>query len=310
MSFTSAVRPLSLSALLAAAALGLGFHPAAQAEESLFGYSYVTDLLPKGAKEVEQWATWRRQKTGGYFDQVDGRTEIEYGLTDNLQLAFYANYTWARAYHNGPFGETTTPEPLSYDHPGADDHYSGQRFVGFSGEAIYRLWSPYTDPIGVAFYIEPTIGPAFRELEAKLILQKNFLDDRLVLAFNFTYAPEWRYDTDDDNPTQKKWGYETDVNMNFAASYRFAPNWSAGAELVNEHEYNSFNFRRETNNGYFFGPTVHYGGKNFFVTATLLEQMPWATPHSDTVPGAIVGRRVYDNDYEKYRLRIKAGWYF
>jgi hypothetical protein len=301
-------RSRGLLAVLALCVSSLSYQ--AKAEESQFGYVYTTDLLPQGAKEVEQWATWRHQKTGGYFDQIDGRTEFEFGLTDKLQLAFYANYVWSRAYHDGPFGETTPPEPLSYDKPGPDDHYNATRFVGFSAEAIYRLWSPYSDPLGVAVYVEPTIGPAFRELEAKLILQKNFLDDRLVTAFNLTYAPEWRYDTVEDDPTRKTWGYETDVNANVAASYRFAPNWSAGFELINEHEYNSYTFSKESNDGYFFGPVIHYGGKKFFVTATFLEQLPWASEHSDTVPGANVDRRIYDNDFEKYRLRIKAGWYF
>lgn len=311
MSSAARLQPvLRISSLLLAAVAGLGFSAITTAEESQFGYVYTTDLLPQGAKEVEQWATWRHQKISGYFDQIDGRTEFEYGMMDKLQLAFYANYVWARAYHNGPFGDTTPPEPLSYDRPGPDDHYNAKRFVGFSGEAIYRLWSPYTDPLGVAVYVEPTVGPAFRELETKLILQKNFLDDRLVTAFNFTYAPEWRYDWADDSFTHKKWQEETDINFNVAASYRFAPNWSAGFELVNEHEYNSYNFTKESNNGYFFGPSIHYGGKQFFVTATFLEQLPWATAHSDTVPGALVGGRTFDNDFEKYRVRVKAGWYF
>ena len=131
-----------------------------------------------------------------------------------------------------------------------------------------------------------------------------------MTAFNLTYAPEWRYDTVEEDPTRKAWGYETDVNANIAASYRFAPNWSAGFELINEHEYNSYTFSKESNDGYFFGPVIHYGGKKFFVTATFLEQLPRASEHSDTVPGANVDRRIYDNDFEKYRLRIKAGWYF
>lgn len=280
------------------------------AEESQFGYVYTTDLLPKGAREVEQWATWRHQKVDGYFDQVDGRTEIEYGLTDRLQVAVYANYTWTRAYHNGPDAQTTPPEPFSYDQPGPDDHYKTARFVGFSGEAIYRLLSPYTDGVGLAVYLEPTLGPSFRELESKIIVQKNFLDDRLILAGNLTYAPEQRYLPNADNPDSKSWQEETDVNYNIAASFRFMPNWSAGAEFLNEREYNSYHFSNESNCAYFFGPSVHFGGKDFFVTATLLEQLPWAQTHSDTVTDAIVGGRTYDNDFEKYRLRVKFGMYF
>ena len=289
-------------------ALTLAFFSSSHAEESQFGYVYTTDLLPKGASELEQWATWRHQKNGGYFDQIDARTEFEYGVADNLQAAIYANYAWSRAYHNGPFGATTPPEPFVYDLPGPDQHYSATRFVGVSGELIYRVLSPYTDALGVAFYTEPTIGPGFYELESKLILQKNFLDDRLIFAFNYTYAPELRYASDTAGGP-KSWTEETDTNAYFAGSFRFRANWSAGFEFLNEREYASYDFSREANSGYFLGPSLHYGGKKFFVTATLLEQLPWARTHEDTVPGAVVGGRVVDNDFEKYRLRIKVGFY-
>jgi len=297
------------AALLAAlGALALASPGPAQAEESQFGYVYTTDLLPKGARELEQWATWRHQKTGGYFDQIDARTEFEYGVADNLQTALYANYAWTRAYHNGPFGETTPPEPFSYDIPAPNQHYSATRFVGVSGEIIYRVFSPYTDVLGVAIYSEPTIGPGFYELETKLILQRNFLDDRLILAFNYTYAPELRY-VSDTAGGPKNWQEETDTNAYFAGSFRFRANWSAGFEFLNEREYDSYDFSHATNSGFFLGPSFHYGGKKFFVTATFLEQLPWAGTHRDTVPGAIVGGRDFDNDFEKYRVRIKVGFY-
>ena len=295
---------------LLAAAIGLAGVAAARADEPLFGFVYTTDLLPKGRAEVEQWATLRDQKIGGYFDQVDGREEFEYGATDRLQLSLYANWTWARAYHNGPFGATTPPEPLSYDQPAPDAHYENARFVGVSGEAIYRILSPYTDPIGLALYEEPTIGPGFFESESKLILQKNFRDDRLVLALNLTYAPELRRLPDPTKPSGKSWQEETDANIGFGASYRFAPNWSAGVEFENEREFNSLDFTHESNSGYFIGPTIHYGGRKFFVTATYLEQLPWAGTHSDSVPGAIVGGRTLDNDFERRRFRLKIGYLF
>jgi hypothetical protein len=79
---------------------------------------------------------------------------------------------------------------------------------------------------------------------------------------------------------------------------------------LNEHEYNSFTFTKESNSGYFLGPVVHYGGERFFVTVTALWQMPWASAHSDTVPGALVGGFIGDNDFERFRLRVKAGYTF
>ena len=80
----------------------------AWAEESQFAYVYSTDLLPKGAKEVEQWMTWRHQKSTGLFDVLESRTEIEYGVTDQFQIAAYANYAWTRASHDGVDGATAT----------------------------------------------------------------------------------------------------------------------------------------------------------------------------------------------------------
>ena len=56
----------------------------------MFGFVYTTDLLPQGGKEIEEWVTWRHQKNSGTFDKLEGRTELEYGLTDQLQVALYA----------------------------------------------------------------------------------------------------------------------------------------------------------------------------------------------------------------------------
>ena len=283
----------------------------ASADEPLFGFTYTTDLLPKGKFEIEQWSTTRFTKhPAGKFWLQENRTEFEYGVNDKLQFSLYANYNSTSAFHNGPYGATTPPESFSYYNPGSDDHFNGTRFVGVSGEVIYRLLSPYTHRIGVAIYEEPTIGAGFFESETKLILQKNFLDDRLVLAGNLTYAPEWRRLQDESDPTKVSIQEETDANVNMGATYRFMRNWSAGVEVLNEREFASYNFTHEANSGYFLGPTVHYGGKHFFATALFLAQMPWAGPHVDTVPGALVDGRIIDNDFEKYRVRVKFGWYF
>ncbi len=95
----------------------LGFGSAAQAEESLFGYIYTTDLLPAGAREVEQWMTWRHGKTQGEFDVWEGRTAIEYGVTDRFQVALYADYVKAQAYHDGIDGSTFAPESFADSGP-------------------------------------------------------------------------------------------------------------------------------------------------------------------------------------------------
>jgi hypothetical protein len=297
-------RAVALAAFFAAVA------SAASAEESIFAFVYTTDLLPQGKSEVEQWMTWRHQKNGGTYDQIEGRTEYEYGLASNLQGAVYLNYAWTQAHHNGPFNATTPPEQFADYNAGADDFFNAKRFTGVSGELIYRILSPYTDGIGLALYTEPTIGKNFFELENKVIVQKNFFDDLLTIAVNFTYAPEYRNVPSDDNPTVLNWQEETDVNFGLGVSYRFIENWSAGFEFLNEREFNSFDFSHMSNSGYYLGPTIHFGGERFFFTATALWQMPWATVHTDTVPGTLVNHLVLDNDFERFRFRFKAGYTF
>ena len=280
------------------------------ADEPLFGFAYTTDLLPRGQWEIEQWSTTRFTKEGGTFWLQENRTELEYGVTDRFQFSIYQNYDSTAAFQNGPYGATTTPEPFSYDVPGVNDRYQRSRYIGTSGEAIVRILSPYTHAVGLALYSEPTFGPGFIESENRVILQKNFRDDRLVLAANLTYAPEFRHVSDDNNPKRRIWQEETDANIDLGATYRFRRNWSLGFELINEREFNSFDFTHESNSGYYLGPTIHYGGKHFFATATFIEQMPWASSHVDTVPGALVDGRLYDNDFEKFRVRLRFGWYF
>ena len=308
-----------LSVVIPAIGVLLAIGPA-RADEPLFGFVYTTDLLPKGKMEVEQWMTWRRQKAHGSFNLLEGRTEFSYGATDAFQLSVYGNYAWTQASRNSVDGTTTPPETFA-GHTVADPNgrLTASKFVGGSVEAIYRVLSPYTDPVGLALYIEPTIGNGLRELESRIILQKNFLDDRLVFAFNAMVEQEMRRlpgdPSADPGTTESKsrWDKETDVNLSLAASYRFAPGWSLGLEFLNEREFSRlvfWNGKYATNSGFFLGPTLHYGGENFFFTLTFLEQLPLADDYANPPPGFIVGNRTYADDFEKYRVRLKVGYYF
>src|SRR5262249_27605363 len=131
---------------------------AARADESPFSSIYTTELLPQSGSEAEQWLTWATSKPDERFDEVEGRTEVEYGITNRLQLSLYANYEWTKIVPKGP---------------GAlDDPTDTTRFTGFSGEAIYQVLNPFTDDFGFALYLEPAIGAGERALEAKLLFQK------------------------------------------------------------------------------------------------------------------------------------------
>lgn len=302
--------------------IGLGLLGAAGpacADEPLFGYVYTTDVLPKGKVEVEQWGTLREGRSQGDFHVLETRSEVSYGLTNDLQVSGYLNLAYADAFRNTPTGETAPPEIFADYSVSPAKRLNRGRFQGVSGEIIWRLASPYTAPLGVALYVEPLIGPRTRELESRLILQKNFRDDRLVLAGNLTVAQEWRRllpDPDaapDSVDATEHWDKETDVNFGLGASYRFRENWSAGLELQNEHEWaglNPFDAGKRTNMALYFGPNIHYGGQHFFATATFLAQLGVARDYANPAPGFIVDGLTDADDFERFRLRVKVGYSF
>jgi hypothetical protein len=305
-----------ISTAVMAAALGAS---SAWADEPLFGYVYTTDVLPKGQREIEQWATLREGRSQGDFHVLQTRTEISYGLTDDLQVSGYMHFAWADAFHNTPEGETAPPEIFADYSVEPDKRLDRGRFEGVSGELLWRLASPYTAPIGVALYVEPLIGPRTRELESRLILQKNFHDDRVVIAGNITVGQEWRRLLADPaaDPASVEardhWDRETDVNFGLGASWRFRPNWSVGMEFLNEREWaglDPFADSKRTNVAYYLGPNIHYGGRRFFATATFLAQLGAASDYANPPPGFIVNGVTNADDFEKYRLRVKVGTYF
>jgi hypothetical protein len=293
----------------------------ALADEPLFGYVYTTDLLPKGQKEVEQWATLREGRSNGDFHLVQTRSELSYGVTNSFQLSGYVNTAYANVKNDGPDGTTIPPEVFADYNSDPDRRFGKFRFESVSAEALYRFSSPYTSALGAAVYLEPSIGPRTRELEARLILQKNFLDDRLILAANATLGYEWRRlhgDPDADPDTidfRTHWDKETDVNFGVAGTYRFAPNLFLGGELQNEREWGGldpFKADHRTNLAWYSGPTIHYGGRHFFATFTTLFQLALAHDYAepDKSMDAVIHGISNADDFEKYRFRLKLGYYF
>lgn len=304
------------SALLAAVAF-TAMTSTARADEPLLGFLYTTDLLPKGGEEVEQWATWRHQKAGGTFDQVEGQSEVSFGVKDNLQLSTYLIYDWSQAYHNATDGTTVPSEQYSAYFPNPDAHFKKAIFAAVAAEAIWRVQSPYTHPFGIAFLFEPEIGPHFKEIQARAIFQKNFDDDRVVLTGNLTWAPEIRdlpgdpYADPASVAARPNTNIETDVNWGVGASYRFRPNWSLGWEFQNEREINDWNiFARSQwmGNAFYTGPTVHYANKHFFATLTWWRQLPFSNNFMDN--SLIKNGYDDDVDFEHTRVRLKVGYYF
>ena len=292
------------SKLVFVAAAVLSVAAPALAGESPFGYVYTTDTHPRGEREVEQWLTRRHGQSRGDYDLWQARTEIEYGITDRLQTALYLNYDHVSAFHNRADG-TTGPGAFVPDAADPDARYSRTFFQSFSSEWIYRLFSPYKDPIGLALYIEPSWGPDQRELETKLILQKNFLDDRLVWAANFTAAAE-------KERFHGEWEREGELELTTGLAYQIVPRWHAGVEYRHHRGYAGRGFAADKRvyAASFLGPSVHYASRNWWVSATFLTQIANAKAYSDDARADVVGGRLYGEHHERNELRVKVGFTF
>ncbi len=281
-----------------------------QAHESLFGYSYTTDTLPKGRWEFEQSTNGKYGKNHGSYVNSLFRTEVEYGVTDNFQSAFYVNSRHVYANKNNHDG-TTGGENIP-DLDGRRESYNKFKFETISLEFIKRILSPYTHPIGFALYLEPAWGPDKYSIEPKLIFQKNFLEDRLVLAVNNTWEIEWEkeIEAEEGEPEKKDWEKEMEFENTIGLSYRFADRWFGGVEFRNHNEFSSFSLRDIEHNAYFLGPNVHYASKNFWWTGTVLFQLPFAKGYTTKQQNVIDGGKIFGKEHESVEFRLKLGWNF
>lgn len=206
------------------------------ADDRRFAYSYETTTMPKGMWEVEQWFTW---KSYDDKDRFEFRHELEYGISDRLQLGLYLS-DW----------RLTIP----------DEGESKAEWRTAGAELIYAMTDPTKDPIGSALYGEFLIGPEKFALEGKLLLQKNF--GPLALVYNFVLEAEWEGET-----------YEEEVGVienTFGLSYQISPSFLVGAEAVHEIEFEGWQDAGE--HVVSAGPNISFRKGSFFATVTGLFQ--------------------------------------
>lgn len=301
--------------LVAAIAAAAPLSPAL-AGESPFGYIYTTDTHPRGSFEFEQWVTYRKGKKQGDYLLGRYRSELEYGVTDRLQASVYWESYSINAFATDSNGGTTGPYiPENIDR--TSRYRRGLTHDGWSAEFIYRVFSPYTDLVGLALYLEPSFRKFEKELEMKLILQKNFLDDRLVLGYNFTLEPEWEKKAGDPTADPASPEFRSSVERAtalehmFGVSYRFAPGWSAALELRNHNEYSAHSLKRryQEHSAWFLGPTLHYASKSWWVTATWLPQIRGRCL-TDEQCAETVNDRIFGDEHERNEFRVKLGILF
>lgn len=287
---------------LAVALLGINALTA-HAGEGSFGWIYTLDLQPKGTWEFEQKAFLQKKQSQGDYANWQFKTEAEYGVSEDYQIGLYANTSYVNAYRNGIDGSTGGPGTDLSSGFDTSSRYNKFRFESFSFENIWRLTNPVTDPIGIGLYLEPEIGPRTLELEARLLLQKNFLDDRLVLASNIMVATEREKR---DGEIERASMIDTTLGM----SYRFANNMSAGLEYRNHREFSGYRLGRREHSAHFLGPNFHYGAKDWWFTVAWRHQMPWVKTYNQDQANVVVDGRIYGEEHARDEVMFKVGFPF
>ena len=283
----------------------------AQAGEGLFSRAYTSETVPQGNYEIEQLVRERTGRVRGDYNAVDLKSEVEYGITDKLQVSYYVNTGYIKA-------------------AGAsdDDDPDGQTAVGFTRnrfylqslatEFLYRIWSPVTDPIGIAVYMEPEYyfndphnGRAYdisMSNEYRIIFQKNFLEDQLVVVYNAVLETEFIRFEGEEN-----WKGELDFNNELGITYRIGSNWYGGLEARNHNELG--NYKNHEHSVYWAGPVAHYAGEKYWATLGVLAQV-YGTPNGveDAQPDGArlaAGRdNLFLRSHEAFETTFKIGFPF
>jgi hypothetical protein len=300
-----------MKTLAAAIVAVLAVAAPACAGESLFSRVYTVETVPAGHYELEQSVRRREGRSFGSYAAEDFASEVEYGFTDSFQGAFYLRY--------GRIDATGAPDDSDPDGAtGFTRHMT--YFQGGSAEFIYRVLNPVKDPIGLAFYYEPALeihdqhdGLSYRnfENEYRVLLQKNFLDDQLILVYNPVFEFEFfNYlgSANDAAGTGPNWNPELDFNNELGVSYRFAPDWYGGWEFRNHNEINGF--RGHDHSVYWTGPALHYANQKSWVTVGVLRQF-YGVPSGTDDSGSYIGPKgQFLHSHEKWETTIKVGFPF
>ena len=252
------IHRISGACLLAATAFVL-CKATATADERHFAFTYETATAAKGSIEFENWITWAaRRGNGDNANLWKFRQEIEFGITDRLQLGVYlANWN------------------LTHD----AIHRDSLRYESASAELIYRISHPTTDPLGSAVYLEIEGGHDKFAIEGKLLLQKNI--GRVIIAWNGVLEAEWA-----GHGLRER---TCNLEQSLGVSLQLTPAISAGAELV--HDVSFDDWSHASPHALFAGPDVSWRFGRGYITAATLFQCTNVASEPDIQTRVIFGIR-------------------
>ena len=274
----SAVPALAISVL---PRLGTG---AARADDQPFLSIDATDIEPELGHELEQNFTWASGKPGQSFNALGGETELEYGYSDQIQLAGAVEYDWTRTRDHSVFNAPAV---------------TGSAIDGVRGELIYQAMNVYFDPIGLGILISPGVGRDARSVEAKVLLQKNCFNDRLRAVVNLG----------GDFGTERsggEWSDASALTFDAGVAYNITWSWSAAIEFNAEHDFDGLLLNGRgmpTATTFFLGPTIQYVAHPWTASLGVQAQLPWASDATHTPGGLDQG---FSSDAERFRVSLRV----
>lgn len=216
----------------------------ARADERHFSYSYESDVMPDGGKDLELYNTFRYGRDH-FYSGWDQSLELELGLKGDVSTSLYLNYTQSL---EGDVNPVNSPQ-----------------FNGIANEWRFKLADSTVDPLGFGLLFEPEFKPDETELETKVILDKRMGD--FLWAFNWTTEPEYHL-------VDGTWGLTLTPSLGiglFTSSHFFI---GLESELrnfwVNSQPSQPL---QQTASIFSLGPNIAYTANDWWVTLTVLPQV-------------------------------------
>jgi hypothetical protein len=217
--------------------------PDAAASERRFTYTYESNVLHVGGREIEPWNTFRIGRSE-HYSRLDTRLEAEMGVTDRLQTSIYLNL-----------------KSVSADTVAGRE--SSTEIEGISSEWKWKLSDPVADRFGCALYGEVSGGPAAFELEGRLIADKRV--GRWLGAVNVSYEHEWEFE--EVGETER----ESTFEVTAGSAWFVKPSLSLGVEVRSHTAFLPGD--EPTRSALFAGPVLSYARGGWWITASVMPQL-------------------------------------
>jgi hypothetical protein len=260
----------------------------AQAQDRIFTYTYQSNTLAPGQKELEIWTTLRSGREN-FYRSLDNRFEFEVGIARNLQTAFYLN-------------SFQTAKEVQLEDLLGNKTVSIEKSIGwsFSNEWKLKLSDPVGHVLGTALYGEYTIAPDEAELEFKLILDKK--TGNIFQALNLVSEFEFEKEVVLEN-NRSSVGSETSTKLKlvYGIARSFGNHWHVGAESFvkagTEKEFMDYVVA-------YAGPGFSYSKGSFWLNLTVMPQITALKQPDEQASG------LYLKNEEKLQTRLMFSYVF